>query len=166
MSLFLQSIRCVGREFINSIDSIRHLSLSIQWWFRGLQRLCFFWWFMVQHRHRVFDNSVRQPWLYFLLSIWCVGHEFIDAVNSIRQFSLNIHWWFWQQWLCFRWRLRDKPWHIVFDNSMHQPWLYFCYRFHASVLNSLTLSIPYVGCHSVFVDDFMVYSDSVFAEDL
>jgi hypothetical protein len=49
---------------------------------------------------------------------------------------------------------------------MHQPWLYFCYRFHASVLNSLTLSIPYVGCHSVFVDDFMVYNDSVFAEDL
>jgi hypothetical protein len=63
--------------------------------------------------------------------------------------------------------------HLVFiddfdysDNSMRQPWFYFCYRFDASVLNSLTLSISYVGCHLVFVDDFMVYSDFVFAEEL
>jgi hypothetical protein len=33
-------------------------------------------------------------------------------------------------------------------------------------VNSLTLSIPYVGCHSVFIDDFKVYSYSVFAADL
>jgi hypothetical protein len=67
---------------------------------------------------------------------------------------------------CFRCWFVDQPWHSVFDNSMHQPWLYFCYRFNASVMNSLTVSITYVGCHSVFIDDFKVYSYSFFANDL
>jgi hypothetical protein len=49
---------------------------------------------------------------------------------------------------------------------MRQPWLYFFYRVDASVVNSLTLSIPYVGCHSVFIDNFKVYSYFVFASDL
>jgi len=49
---------------------------------------------------------------------------------------------------------------------MRQQWLYFCYRFYASVVNSLTLSSTYIGCHSVFIDDFKVYSDSVFTDDL
>jgi len=49
---------------------------------------------------------------------------------------------------------------------MRQPWLYFCYRFDTSFVNSLTLSIPYVTCHSVFIDDFKVYRDFVFANDL
>ena len=49
---------------------------------------------------------------------------------------------------------------------MLQPWLYFCYQIHASVVNSVTLSIAYINCHSVFIDDFKVYSDFVFAEDL
>jgi hypothetical protein len=43
---------------------------------------------------------------------------------------------------------------------MCQPWLYFCYRFDVSVVNSLTLWIRYVSCHSVFMDDFLVYNDS------
>jgi len=30
----------------------------------------------------------------FLLSIWHIDSEFIDAVFSIRQLSLSIHWWF------------------------------------------------------------------------
>jgi hypothetical protein len=98
MALFLLSIWCLNPEFIYSIDFIRHLSLSIQWWYQGLQRLYFCLWYMVQHRHRVFDNSVRQPWLYFLLSIWCVGREFIEAVDSLRRLSLSILWWFWLQW--------------------------------------------------------------------
>jgi len=103
----------------------------------------------------------------FLLSIWCVLREFIDVVDSIRRLSLSIHGWFRVlQWLCFRWRFMDQPWHSVFDNSMRHPWLYFCYRFDASVVNSVTLSITYVGYHSVFMDDFKVYSDSVFAIDL
>jgi hypothetical protein len=33
-------------------------------------------------------------------------------------------------------------------------------------VNSLTLSITYVGCHTVFIDDFKVYSYFVFAGDL
>jgi hypothetical protein len=60
----------------------------------------------------------------------------------------------------------DQPCHSVFDNSMPQPWLYFCYRLDASVVNKLTLLITYVGCHSVFIDDFKVYRDSVFTDDL
>jgi hypothetical protein len=60
----------------------------------------------------------------------------------------------------------DQQRHSVFDNSMRQPWLYFAYQFDVSVMNSLTLLIPYVGCHSVFIDGFKVYGDSVFADDL
>jgi len=103
----------------------------------------------------------------FLLSIWCVGCEFFDAVDSIRQMSLSINWWFQGlQWLCFRWRFMDEPWHNVFDNSMRQPWFYFCYGFYVSDVNSMTLSIPYNMCHSVLNDDLIVYSDSGFANDL
>ena len=103
----------------------------------------------------------------FLLSIWCVGCEFIDAVDSKRRLSLSIHWWFQGlQGLCLWWRFMDQQRHSVFDHSIRQLWLYFCYRFDVSVVNSLTLSIPYVICHSVFIDDFKVYSDSVFTDDL
>jgi len=59
----------------------------------------------------------------------------------------------------------DQHWHSVFDDSRHQTWIYFCYRFYASLVNSLTLSTPYVGCHSCFSGDFKVNGDSVFAED-
>jgi hypothetical protein len=99
----------------------------------------------------------------FFLSIWCVVREFSDAVASIRQVSLSIHWWFQGlQLLCFRRPFMDQPWHSVFGNSMCRPSLYFCYWFDASVLNSLTLSITYVGCHSLFIEDFKVYSVFVF----
>jgi hypothetical protein len=59
----------------------------------------------------------------------------------------------------------DQEWHSVFDNSMREPWLYFCYRLDVLVMNSLMLSIPYIRCNSVFSDDFKVYSDFVFADD-
>jgi len=42
-------------------------------------------------------------------------------------------------------------WH--FWQFLRHPWLYFGYRFDASVLNSLTMSIPYVARYSVFIDD-------------
>jgi hypothetical protein len=103
----------------------------------------------------------------FLLSIWCVCREFIDAVDYIRRLSLTIHWRFQGiQCLCFRCQFLDQQWHSVFDNYMSRPWLYFCNRFDASVINSLTLSMLDVGCHPVFIDNFKVYSDSVFAADL
>jgi hypothetical protein len=60
----------------------------------------------------------------------------------------------------------DQPSHIVVDNSMRQPWVYFCYRFDVSVVNLLTQSITYVGCNLLFIDDYKVYRDSVFADDL
>jgi hypothetical protein len=102
---------------------------------------------------------MHQPWLYFLPSIWYVCREFIDAVDYILRLSLNIHWRFQGiQWLCFRCQFLNQQWHSIFDNSMRRPWLYFCYRFDASVVNSLTLSITYNGCHSIFMDDFKVYS--------
>jgi hypothetical protein len=44
----------------------------------------------------------------------------------------------------------------VFDDSMRQTWIYFCYRFLAAVVNSLTLSTPHVSCHSYFSGDFRV----------
>ena len=49
---------------------------------------------------------------------------------------------------------------------MRRPQLYFCYRFDASVVNSVTLSIPFGSCHSVFIDDFKVYYYSLLAADL
>jgi hypothetical protein len=117
---------------------------------------------------------MRRPWLFhvstmtvYSLSIWCVGRELIDVVDSIRHLSFSIHWRFQGlQWLCFSWRFMEQPWHSILDNSMCQPWLYFCYRFDASVMNSLTLWIPHVTCHLVFRDDFLVYSESAFAHDL
>jgi hypothetical protein len=103
----------------------------------------------------------------FLLSIWCVVCEFSDAVHSIRQMSLSIHWWFQGLQLpYFRRRFMDQPWHSVFDNSMRRPSLYFCYQFDASVVISLTLSIPCGSCHSVFIDDFKVYCFSILADDI
>jgi hypothetical protein len=53
MTLFLLSIWCVGREFIDAVDSKRQLSLSFQWWFQGLQGLCFRWWLMDKPWHKV-----------------------------------------------------------------------------------------------------------------
>jgi hypothetical protein len=102
----------------------------------------------------------------FLLLIGCVGHEFIDAVDSKCLLSLSIHWWFQvQQEICFHWWFMDLQWDNVFDNSMRQPWLYFCYRFDATVMNSLTLWITYVD-NLVIIDDFKFNRNSVFADDL
>ena len=113
------------------------------------------------------------------LTIPCVTHDFISGIDlmrrswihwrcdSMRSLSLSIHWRFQGlQLLCFGRRFIDQPWHSVFENSMRQPWLYFCYWLDASFVNSVTLLIPYVGWHSVFIDGFKVYSDYVFGDDL
>jgi len=60
----------------------------------------------------------------------------------------------------------EQPWDSVFYNFMRRPWLYFFYRFHASIVNSLTLSIPCGRCHSVFFYDFKVYYYSLMASDI
>ena len=95
-----------------------------------------------------------------------VNRELVFAVHSIRQPGLYFQRWFLVlHWLSFRWRFMDQHWHSVFDDSMHQRWIYFCYRFYASLVNSLTLSTPYVSCQSYFWGDFNVYGDSVFVHD-
>jgi len=103
----------------------------------------------------------------FLLSIWCVGREFIDDVDSMLYLSLSIHWPFQGLLLLyFCLRFMDQPWQSVFFISMRRPWLYFCYLPDASVVNSLTLSIPCGSCHSVFIDNFKVYCYSLMAGDI
>jgi hypothetical protein len=83
----------------------------------------------------------------FSLMISSVNRELVFAVDSIRHPWLNFQRWFLVlQWLSFRWRFMDQHWYSVFDDSMRQRWIYFCYRFFASLLNSLTLSTPYVIC--------------------
>jgi hypothetical protein len=82
--------------------------------------------------------------------------------SAVTQFQ---RWFLILQWLSFRCRFLDQHWHSVFDDSMRQTWIYFCYWFLASVVNSLTLSTPYVICHSYFSGDFMVYSDFVLGDD-
>jgi len=102
----------------------------------------------------------------FSLMISLVNRELVFAVDSIRQPWLNFQRWFLVlPWLSFRWRFMDQHWHSVFDDSMHQTWIYFCYRLYASLVNSLTLSTPYVSCHSYLIGDFKVTSHSVFADD-
>jgi hypothetical protein len=103
----------------------------------------------------------------FSLLISSVNRELVFAVDSIRHPSLNFQRWFLVlQWLSFRWWFMYKYWHCVFYDSMHQTWIYFCYRFYASLVSSLTLSTTYVSCHSYFSGDFKVNSHSVFAYDL
>jgi len=102
----------------------------------------------------------------FLLSIGCISREFSDTlIPYVGCRSIFIDDFKFYRDFVFAddlWIINDS----VFDISMRQPWLYFCYRFDASVLNSLTLSITYIGYHSVLIGDFKVYSYSVFAGDL
>jgi hypothetical protein len=103
----------------------------------------------------------------FSLLISSVNRELVFSVDSIHHPCLNFQRWFLVlQWLSFQWRFMHKHSHCGFDDSIRQTWIYFCYRFYASLVNSLTLSTPYVSCHSYFSGDFKVYGDSVFADDL
>jgi len=102
----------------------------------------------------------------FSLMISFVNRELVFAVHSIRQPWLNFRRLFLVlQWLSFHSRFMDQHWHSVFDDSMSQTWIFFFYRFYASLVNSLTMSTPYISCHSYFSGDFKVYGDSVFTDD-
>jgi len=102
----------------------------------------------------------------FSLLISSVNRELVFSVDSIHDPCLNFQRWFLiLQWLSFRRRFMDQHSHCGFDDSMPQTWIFFCYRFYASLVNSLTLSTPYVRCHSYFSGDFKVYGDSVFTDD-
>jgi hypothetical protein len=95
----------------------------------------------------------------FSLMISFFNRELVFAVDSIRQPWLNFQRWFLVlQWLRFRGRFMDQHWHSVFEDSMPQTWIFFFYRFYASLVNSLTQSTPYISCHSYFSGDFKVTS--------
>jgi len=98
-------------------------------------------------------DFVRQPWI----RMRCPFHP--SAVNQFQRWFLVL------QWLSFHCRFLDQHWHSVFDDSMRQTWIYFCYRFLASVVNSLTLSTPYVSCQWYYSGDFKVYIDFVLGDD-
>jgi aryl carrier-like protein len=66
MTLFLLSVLCVAREFFDAVDSIRQLSLILQWRFKGHQSLFFRWRFLVGGDAVFTDDSTRQRWLCFL----------------------------------------------------------------------------------------------------
>jgi hypothetical protein len=94
-----------------------------------------------------------------------VNRELVFVVHSICQPWLNFQRLFLVlQWLSFCWRFMDQHWHSVFDDSMSQTWIFFFYRFYASLVNSLTLSTPYVRGHSYFSGDFKVTSHFFFAD--
>ena len=154
MNLFLLSVSPVGREFFDAIDSIRQLSLILQWRFQDPQWLCFRWRFLVSDEAVFTSDSmgqddpvlsfdfIRQPWI----SMRCRFHP-----STVTQFSKMVS--------------RSTVTHSVFDDSMRQTWIYFCYRFYASLVNSLKLSTPHVSCHSYLSGDFKVNSHYLFADD-
>ena len=64
MNLFLLSVLCVAREFVDAVESIHRLSLMLEWRFQGHQSLFFaddFWSVGTQFSltiQRVNDDSV------------------------------------------------------------------------------------------------------------
>jgi hypothetical protein len=176
-SVFYISMRRPRLYFCYRFDAsvVNSLTLSIPW---GICHSIFI------DDFKVCGESVLAADLWIsrdiaLLTIPYRDHDSIFAMYWMRRswihwrcrwilyLSLSIHWPFQGlQLLCVGRRFMDQPWHSVFDNYMRRPWLYFCFPFDVSVVNSLTLSIPCCNCHSVFIDDFKVYGYSLLAGDL
>ena len=136
MNLFLLSVLCVARDFLDTADSISQLWLILQWRFQGHQSL-----FSLTISGRLGRSfHWRFHWstmTLFSLMISFVNRELVFAVHSIPQPWLNFHRLFLVlQWLSFCWRLMDQRWHTVVDDSMRQTWIYYCYRFYASLVIS------------------------------
>jgi hypothetical protein len=155
MNLFLLSVICIAREFFNAVDSIRQLSLILDWRFQGHQSLCFCWRFLVGC-DAVFTNDFMRQMTLFSLLISFVNRELVCAVNSIRQSWLNFQRWFLVLlWLIVCLTIPSVKLESIFAiGFMRRSWIL------------LTLSTPYVSCHSYFSGNFKVYSDSVFVDNL
>ena len=137
------TLPCVSHDSIFAIDLMRrswiqwrcgfHLSVVTQFlgmisWSSKSQLSLMIYGSVVTYRFRQFYASAMTV---FLLSIWCIGREFFDAVDSTRQLSLSFRSWFQIiRWLCLCWWFMVQPWHSVFDNSIRRLWLHFFYRFH------------------------------------
>jgi len=154
VTLFLLSIWCGCREFIDVVDYIRQLSLNIHWRFQGLKWLYFRCRFMDQQWHNVFDNSIHRPWLFFAIDLmrlswfqWrCRFHT-----AAVTQYSLMI----WRSTVTIF--FADNLWiscDIMFltiacvsHNSiftiylMLRLWIQWRYRFHTAVVTQYSLMI-------------------------
>jgi len=116
--------------------------------------------------HSVFADDFRAVATQFSLTIPCVNDDSVFSIDFIRQPWISMRCRFHQSAVTQFSKMisRSIVTHSVFDDSMRQTWIYFCYWFYASLVNLLTLSTPYVSCHSYFSGDFKVYGDSVFAD--
>jgi len=97
----------------------------------------------------VFADDFWSVGTQFSLTIPCVNDDYVFSIDFIRQ-----------PWISIRCRFHPSGLtqfsnmfspkmiscstvtHSVFDVSMHQTWIYICYRFYASLVNSLMLSTP------------------------
>jgi hypothetical protein len=169
----------VSRETVFAVDSMRQRWLYFLYWFHASTVNQFSLSISCVIRHSIFndDFSFYSDSIFaddfcisidiVFLTIPCIAPNYILGIDVRRRSGIH---WRCQfrtlvvtqckvsisslQRLSFRWRFMDQQWHSIFDTSMRQPWLYFCYRFDVSVGNSLTLSLLYASCHSVFIDDF------------
>jgi len=96
------------------------------------------------HSDSVFADDFCSVVTHFSLKIPCVTDDSVFSIDFVRQpwimMRCRFHpsamtqfqrWFLVLQWLSFRWRFLDQHWHRVFDDSMRQTWIYFCYRFQA-----------------------------------
>jgi hypothetical protein len=163
--LFL-TIPCVTHDYILEIDVRRRSGIHLRRWFRT--------WVVTQFSVTISRSTMTQVslmiygsavtyhfWQFhasiitlFLLPIRCVGLEFINAIDSIRQQSLRFQWWF----LGLE-ALNFRSWFMVSSDAvftgdyMRQTWLCFLCWFHASTVNLFSLSIPCVIHDSIFATD-------------
>jgi len=117
--------------------------------------------------HSVFADDFRSVATQFSLTIPCVNDDSVFSIDFIRQPWISMRCRFHQSAVTQFSKMisRSIVTHSVFDDSMRQTWIYFCYWFYASFVNSLTLSTPYVSCHSYFSGVLKVNGDSIFADD-
>jgi len=121
---------------------------------------------MDQHWHSFFDDSMRQTWVYFCYQFyaWLVNslklstpyiscHSYFSGDFKVNCHSLFV----------------DDFWSVVTQFSLTIPCVkheyVFAIGFMCRLWILLTLSTPYVSCHSYFSGDFKVYGDVVFADD-
>jgi len=142
MNLFLLSDLYVAREFFDAADSIRHVSLILQWPFQGHHSLCFRWWFLVGC-DAVFTNDFMRQMTLFSLLISFVNRELVCAVNSIRQSWLNFQRWF----LVLLWLIVCltnpcvKLESIFAIGFMRRSWIRWRCRLHMSVVTHTSVAI-------------------------
>jgi hypothetical protein len=127
---------------------------------------CFSHWFVDQSWHSIFDTFMHEPWFYF--------YYWFDVlvVNSL---TLSIPYFSWHSVFINDFKFNtdsvfaDNLWISTGIAFLTSPCVSHDSHFastDAPVMNSLTLLILYIYCHSVFIDDFKFNKDSVFIDNL